>query len=106
MARKPGRPRNENKKSRIQIAIEPETREVIERLAVAMDSSMAAVAGSILDDNREELRVTAEAMERVLTNPTNKAKAMHLMMLELQKRSTEEQLSFLQDISDEAGKDQ
>jgi len=106
MARKPGRPRNENKKSRIQIAIEPETREVIERLAAAMDSSMAAVAGSILDDNREELRVTAEAMERVLKTPTQKAKAMHLMMLELQKRSTEEQLSFLQDISDEANKEE
>jgi len=101
-----GRPKKDHKKVRFNVAVEPETKAILERLAAAMDSSMAAVAGSILDDNREELRVTAEAMERVLTNPTNKAKAMHLMMLELQKRSTEEQLSFLQDISDEAGKDQ
>lgn len=100
-----GRPRKENKKVRFSVAVEPETKAILERLAEAMDTSMAAVAGSILDDNREELRVTAEAMERVLRNPTQKAKAMHLMMLDLQKRSTEEQLSFLKDIYDESGKD-
>lgn len=100
-----GRPKKANKKVRFNVAVEPETKAILERLAVAMDSSMAAVAGSILDDNREELRVTAEAMERVLRNPTQKAKAMHLMMLDLQKRSTEEQLSFLTDIYNESNKD-
>lgn len=100
-----GRPKKDHRKVRFSVAVEPETKAILERLAEAMDSSMAAVAGSILDDNREELRVTAEAMERVFRNPANKAKAMHLMMLDLQKRSTEEQLSFLKDIYDESEKD-
>lgn len=99
-----GRPKKESKKVRFSVAVEPETKVILERLAAAMDTSMSSVAGSILDDNREELRVTAEAMESVLKNPMQKAKAMHLMMLDLQKRSTEEQLSFLKDIYDESSK--
>lgn len=101
-----GRPKKDRKKVRFSVAVEPETKAILERLAEAMDTSMAGVAGSILDDNREELRVAVEAMERVLKNPSQKAKAMHLMMLDLQKRGTEEQLSFLKDIYDDSSKDE
>lgn len=95
-----GRPRNPNKKPRIQVAIEPETKAVIQRLADAMDSSFASIAGSILDDNRKELEIAAEAMEKSLKSPQSSSKALHLAMIELQRAGLQVHEDFINDEPD------
>lgn len=97
-----GRPRNPNKKPRIQVSVDSETKDVIQRLADALGSSVAAIAGSILEDNRKELEIAATAMEESMKNPKSSSKALHLAMIELQRAGLQAHEDFINDEPDQS----
>lgn len=81
---------------RIAIGIRPETKDLLERLAAVMDSSVSKVAGGIIDDAYPQLLSLVEAMEKAKADPATSATTMHLALIQAQRYALEAQADFLE----------
>lgn len=97
MPRKP----KANKPARIQVSIDPETKAVIQRLADVMDTSFAKLAGSLLDDSRDQLVSLADAMEKAKAEPKNSFSTLSLAMVEAQRHILDAQSDFIRNTTKE-----
>lgn len=85
------------KKKRTNVAIDPETERTIRRLANAMDTSFAKIAGQFLDQAAPQFALIAEAIENAKTDPINANAALHLAMVNSQQHALSAQTDFIQE---------
>lgn len=83
--------------ARIPISMDPQTKAVLHRLADLMDTSVAKLAGSFLDDARPQLESLAEALEQAAAEPNTSMTSLHLAIIEAQRHALQAQTDFLQD---------
>lgn len=80
-----GRPRGTT--PRINIAVNPGTKDVLERLSAVMGTSMSRVAGEIIDEAFPQLLAMTEALEKAKSDPNASAADLQLAMIEAQRKS-------------------
>lgn len=85
------------KKTRVNVAVQPETAETIKRLARIMDSSLAKLAGSFLDDAQPQLEALADSLEKAKADPSTSMTTLHLAIIEAQRHALQAQADFLED---------
>ena len=83
--------------ARIPISLDPETKAVLHRLADLMDTSVAKLAGGMLDDARSQLEALAAALEGAEADPDTSLTSIHLALIEAQRHALKAQTDFLQD---------
>lgn len=72
---------------RINIAVSPGTKDVLERLAAVMGTSMSRVAGEIIDEAFPQLLAMTEALEKAKSDPNASAVDLQVAMLQAQRKS-------------------
>lgn len=89
MGRRPGR------NPRINIGVTPGTKEVLERMADVMGTSVSAVVGEIIEEAFPQLLAVTEALEKTKSDPSNSMADLQLAMIQAQRRSLDVQSDFL-----------
>ena len=89
-----GRPRT-GKTPRINIAVSPGTKDVLDRLATVSGKSMASVAGEIIDEAFPQLLALTEALEKAKSDPHASAADLQLAMIQAQRKSLDAHSEFL-----------
>lgn len=82
-------------KYRISIPLENSTRDALQRLADATNSSVGATAGHYLDELAPQFIQLAEAIEMIKTNPTKGVQLLQKAGFAAQQQLTEQQLSLI-----------
>lgn len=89
MGRRPGR------NPRINIGVTPGTKEVLERMAVATETSISKVAGDIIEEAFPQLLVVAEALEKAKSDPHVSMASLQLAMIQAQRYALDVQSDML-----------
>lgn len=87
------------KKIRINVAVDPQTKDVIDELADLMDTSFAKLAGSLLDDALPQMTNLRDAVKYAKADPGASYTTMHLALIEAQRKALEAQSDFLEGIA-------
>lgn len=91
--------------ARVTCVIDAETKELLDDLSDAMDTSFAKLAGSLLDDARPQLRNLRDAVRNAKSDPGTSYTTMHLALIEAQRHALEAQSDFLQEIANKRKSD-
>lgn len=81
---------------RINIAVTPGTKEVLDRIAAATETSVSKVAGDIIEEAFPQLALVANAIEKAKSNPGASMVDLQLALIQAQRGALDVQSSLIQ----------